>query len=84
MNPEELHNSLVLVYATLLLIAFIGQKSFIVSLGCVMTAFFVVIVQLVCSVMLGKILNIVCLSLTLLILFRLCVILIIKHNNGKF
>lgn len=84
MNPEELHNSLVLVYATLLLITFIGQKSFIVSLGCVITAFLVVIVQLVCSVMLGKILNIVCLSLTLLILFRLCVILIIKHNNGKF
>lgn len=80
MNLEELHNLLVLVYDTLLLIAFIGQKSFIVSLGCVITAFLVVIVQLVCSVMLGKIFNIVCLSLILLILFRL---LITKHNNGK-
>lgn len=83
MNSEELCNLLVLVYATLLLIAFIGQKSFIVSLGCLITAFSVVIVQLVCSVILEKIFNIICLSLTLLILFRLCVILITKHNNGK-
>ena len=33
MNPEEIHNSLVLVYATLLLIAFIGQKKFYCFFG---------------------------------------------------